>query len=124
VSVTEAFGLAARVGERVGERTEQKAEWSGGFGNSAKEHQWASQVSPVWRRSIASERASWQVLVKALLMGELWANKLGKRVQKSVGTAGRMWHANKENSMLFRPPERGFSDCVGLPFRRSDAADL
>jgi hypothetical protein len=29
-----AFGLAAPAGERVGERTEQKAEWSGGFGNS------------------------------------------------------------------------------------------
>jgi hypothetical protein len=44
VSVTEAFGLAARVGERVGERTDQEAEWSGGFGNSTREHQWGSQV--------------------------------------------------------------------------------
>jgi hypothetical protein len=34
-----AFGLAAPVGERGAERTEQKAEWSGGFGNSSREPQ-------------------------------------------------------------------------------------
>jgi hypothetical protein len=33
------FGLAARVGERGAERTEQKAEWSGGFGNPSREPQ-------------------------------------------------------------------------------------
>jgi hypothetical protein len=42
-----AFGLAARVGERVAERTEQKAEWSGGFGNSTRELQRGSQVLAV-----------------------------------------------------------------------------
>jgi hypothetical protein len=41
-----AFGLAARVGERGAERTDQKAEWSGGFGNSSREPQWGSQVLP------------------------------------------------------------------------------
>ncbi len=44
MSVTEVFGLAAPVRERAGERTEQKAEWSGGFGNSSREPQRASQV--------------------------------------------------------------------------------
>ncbi len=38
--------MAAHVGEMVAERTDQKAEWSGGFGNSAREHQRGSQVLP------------------------------------------------------------------------------
>ena len=46
VSVTEAFGPAARVREMDEERTEQKAEWSGGFRNSARERRWGSQVLP------------------------------------------------------------------------------
>jgi hypothetical protein len=41
-----AFGLAARAGERGAERTDQKAEWSDGFGNSAREPQRGSQVLP------------------------------------------------------------------------------
>ena len=31
--------MVARAGERGAERTDQKAEWSGGFGNSARELQ-------------------------------------------------------------------------------------
>jgi len=57
-----AFGLAARVGKRAGERTEQKAEWSGGFRNSAREPQRGSQVLPVWRRSLLRGSQSRQVL--------------------------------------------------------------
>jgi hypothetical protein len=41
-----AFGRAARVGERGAERTDQKEEWSGGFGNSSREPQRGSQVLP------------------------------------------------------------------------------
>ena len=57
-----AFGLAARVGERVAERTDQKAEWSGGFGNSSREPQRGSQVCRVWRRSLSRGSQSRQVL--------------------------------------------------------------
>jgi hypothetical protein len=57
-----AFGLAAPVGEKAGERTEQKAEWSGGFRNSAREPQRGSQVLPVWRRSLSRGSQSRQVL--------------------------------------------------------------
>jgi len=42
-----AFGPAARVGEwGADERPDQEVEWSGGFGNSAREPQRGSQVLP------------------------------------------------------------------------------
>ena len=44
-----AFGLAARVGKWGAERTEQKAEWSGGFGNSSRERQSGERKSCEFR---------------------------------------------------------------------------
>ena len=42
----EAFGLAARVGQRgADQRPEKRAEWSGGLGNLAREHQWGERES-------------------------------------------------------------------------------
>ena len=69
MSGTEAFGPSARVGDRAGERTEQKAEWSGGFGNSAREPQRGSEVLSVWRRSLSRGSQSRQVFATGRAMG-------------------------------------------------------
>jgi len=99
-----AFGLAARVGERVGERTDQKAEWSGGFGNSSRELQRGSQVLPVWRRSLSRESQtgkSWRrggsggerlcAITHCFMLEETAFNK--KRPGSSVNDNSRKPHA-------------------------------
>ena len=58
--------LAACVGERGAERTDQKAEWSGGFANSSREHNRGSQVCRVWRRSLSRGSQSRQVSATGL----------------------------------------------------------
>jgi hypothetical protein len=47
----------------------QKAEWSGGFGNSAREPRRGSEVLPVWRRSLSRGSQSRQVFATGRAMG-------------------------------------------------------
>jgi hypothetical protein len=74
-----AFGLAARVGERVAERTEQKAEWSGGFGNLSRERDRGSASLRVSRRSLARGIESSQSCAKGWAMGAYMGTRGGPR---------------------------------------------
>ena len=91
-----AFGLAARVGDRAGERTEQKAEWSGGFGNSSREPHRGSQVLP----GLAAESACGGSQSRQVLA-------IGNRARRFSSTR-RMWKIKSKMDEKVQP--ESFSD--------------